>query len=329
MKYNLQLGFPETWATSPLEYEYANYFYRGYFGNEENGMLVNLTWKDHRKQEILDIIKYQNINCVLFFNFVDEYDTSWNDVIDYAKKKMGSKAQIVGHSPYDGFQFQFWAQAVGRLFTEYEEQDILPFKIRHTYLCYNRKPHKHRVDLYNSFKENSLLDNGIFTLGTDENNSIFESVSDNGFSGNPDAFKILVDDTGIPNDLLSLGTLDYWRKSFLVIVSETIPPDSDEKFPFLTEKTFKPIVGMRPFIVLGPASTVSWLRKNGFVTFNEDFGCSDSPSIDEITVAVKELQDKNLGLLYKKLYDKMAHNKKNLENLWKQTEKDIKTIDRT
>ena len=71
---------------------------------------------------------------------------------------------------------------------------------------------------------------------------------------------------GIPNDVVSLGKLDIWKNHFLNIVSET---EFNQWHPlFITEKTWKPIIGLRPFIIHGQTRIYQWLQKHGFKTFS-------------------------------------------------------------
>jgi hypothetical protein len=74
------------------------------------------------------------------------------------------------------------------------------------------------------------------------------------------------DYAGVPNDLLTVGRLDLWQNHFLNVVSET---EFDEWKPvFMTEKIWKPMVGLRPFHIHGNPRSYQWLRDRGFRTFN-------------------------------------------------------------
>lgn len=144
----------------------------------------------------------------------------------------------------------------------------------YTFLLYQRKPRRHRVELTRLLIEQEFNIKGIVTLGSNKNSSYdwteglgselisIDDPSENYQHGHgkPDDFG------GVPNDLVTLGRLDLWQRHFLNIVSETEFNDWDPTF--ITEKTWKPIIGMRPFIIHGQRNIYAWLKKNGFKTFN-------------------------------------------------------------
>jgi hypothetical protein len=64
------------------------------------------------------------------------------------------------------------------------------------------------------------------------------------------------------------GFYEYrlWQKSFLHLVNETV--FYDQKL-HLTEKTFKPIVSQRPFVLVAAPNNLQYLRNYGFQTFGD------------------------------------------------------------
>jgi hypothetical protein len=144
----------------------------------------------------------------------------------------------------------------------------------YAFLLYQRKPRRHRVELTRLLIEQGFHSKGIITLGTNKNSSYdwteglgsellaIDDPPGNYHHGNdkPDDFG------GIPNDLVTLGRLDIWQRHFLNVASET---EFNQWHPrFVTEKTWKPIIGLRPFVIHGQSSVYSWLQNNGFQTFN-------------------------------------------------------------
>ena len=69
---------------------------------------------------------------------------------------------------------------------------------------------------------------------------------------------------GFPNDLSSRFQSDFFQFFGLDIVTETL---FNHPYPYITEKTMRPITSKRPFIVLGAAGTLQILREKGFKTF--------------------------------------------------------------
>ncbi len=57
---------------------------------------------------------------------------------------------------------------------------------------------------------------------------------------------------------------DFYKKIGVDIVAETA---FHYPYPFITEKTYRSIASLRPFIILGPVGTLSFIRQLGFKTF--------------------------------------------------------------
>lgn len=199
----------------------------------------------------------------------------------------------------------FWLIVTGKKFKEYSKQDVFPDRFKYDFLCYQRKVFLERVTLYNALHPR----NGIITLSGEDNPPVNNNVPDY-----KEMHEVIPDDyipmdTMMPYDLLSLGDIDIWRQSFLIVVSETVQHNNHNIF--LSEKTFKPIIGMRPFIHFGMPRMTELLESRGFKTFNEDFGFVPSENLTlqarQITKIVDGIKDPNN--LYEKLYPKILHNR--------------------
>lgn len=68
----------------------------------------------------------------------------------------------------------------------------------------------------------------------------------------------------IPNTSFEIDLVEM-SKSFLHVVNETV---FYESFNHLTEKTFKPIVCMRPFILVSTPGSLAYLKRYGFKSFD-------------------------------------------------------------
>jgi len=325
IKHDLTAGFPDPWIGRTLEVRYSAALYKKFFGRDYNGMLVNMTWsgissspKETRSklEETVDLIKEKEVDRALFFNFIDNFGHEWLPVINQAIEHLGrDNVKVVGHTPgFNDYEFSYWAQFVYHNFLEYSEDDLKPGDLKNRYLCYNRKPHGHRVRLFEQFHKDNLLNKGIFTLGSEDRKGA-RSFKNNG----PGVNKTIIaepDAHGIPIDLISLGNLGAWRNSFLVIVTETGESDhDDEQSVFITEKTFKPIVGKRPFLSFGTGPNFySWMKEHGFVTFNKYFNLPDRTlNEEEISNAVQQLEHINLGALYNEMKEDIEHNYANFK----------------
>jgi len=74
------------------------------------------------------------------------------------------------------------------------------------------------------------------------------------------------DQAVIPNHSMQLSATEYSQESFIYVVTETC---FWERKDHLTEKIFKPIVSMMPFVLVGPANNLKYLRSYGFKTFDQ------------------------------------------------------------
>ena len=94
-------------------------------------------------------------------------------------------------------------------------------------------------------------------------------------------YPLLIDsDVNIPNGSQTLGPISKLMESFLHVVTETC--FWDEK-THLTEKIFKPIVARQPFVLLGCANNLKYLKSYGFKTFDSWWDESYDQITDPIT----------------------------------------------
>ena len=69
------------------------------------------------------------------------------------------------------------------------------------------------------------------------------------------------------NDVIGLGyeTKEIYENTYFSIVTETL---FDEAEKFVSEKTYKPILHYHPFVLVGSAGTLKYLKSYGFKTFD-------------------------------------------------------------
>lgn len=71
---------------------------------------------------------------------------------------------------------------------------------------------------------------------------------------------------------------DFYKKIGVDIVAETA---FDYPYPFITEKTYRSMIMLRPFIIVGPCCTLHFLKSIGFKTFssiiNESYDLVQQP----------------------------------------------------
>ncbi len=116
----------------------------------------------------------------------------------------------------------------------------------------------------------------------------------------------------MPNDIESLGHPSNWNTHFLNIVTETQFGGYDQSI-FFSEKTFKPIIGHRPFIILGGSNKYHGLQELGFDTYDDIFGTGyKSREVNDVIKWIIDvlqcLKKTNKVALYKKLLPRLEEN---------------------
>lgn len=345
-------GYPNPESTTfNFDIELSDRVYTYCFGNR-CGIKVNTMWefapvnnnRNMGELGISEVPKYlqvkqlldgnPDIQCIMFYEFFDKMHLdNWGETFEYCIDRLGAdNVKVIGNIASESFDAEYipyWFLACDTFFKKYTDEEIKPYDtFTNTYLCYNRKPSGHRIKLQYEFMQNNLLDEGVFTMGLQ--NKVYETWEERpphyrNFSENGYGMQSLMsgdDETyGIPADAFSLGNLDIWKKSFLCIVTETLGDQRDEHYiPLLTEKTYKPIIGMRPFMVVGETTTHAKLRELGFYTFEADFPADP-------VEAVKFLSGEKLEALYQKLLPRLISNKRAMARLVSDRKRNYNCLD--
>ena len=110
-----------------------------------------------------------------------------------------------------------------------------------------------------------------------------------------------------------------YRDSYVSLITETVVDDYNKGVLFISEKTYQPIYNLHPFINVGCAGVLEYLRKDGYATFPELFDESYdeikdcSTRIQKILTEVEKFSNidtKILDDIYtsKTFQDKLIHN---------------------
>ena len=138
----------------------------------------------------------------------------------------------------------------------------------------------------------------------------------------------------IPNGSHQLGPVDKFLEAAFFVVTETCFWD---RKTHLTEKIFKPIVMKMPFILLGPAHNLKYLRSYGFKTFGEwiDESYDDIEDnmqrIDAVVKVLKDLEGKDLEKMLTEMAPILEHNfnlfysKEFVDGIWTELTDGIKS----
>lgn len=272
---------------------------------DQKNLLINTTWFGPQfdngiYQQFLDTVNGQKFDNLFLLAAADPVFLN-AEQIQQLKILSGAKFLFLcGH--FDGpYQFNFYSFVIPKYFEPYDIDELWMYTADYVYICYNRKPRPHRIEMVRKLIDNGLQSCGIITLGKNDpvfsqsqNNDLYftldETPDDYAKQGNWDLPMIY----GIPHDIHSLGNMDLWRRHFLHVINET------EFFPwdnlFVTEKTWKPILGLRPFVINGQSTIYHWLRQQGFRTFERYWPEIDCENVHEsllhnqIVLVIQKLQ---------------------------------------
>jgi hypothetical protein len=92
-------------------------------------------------------------------------------------------------------------------------------------------------------------------------------------------------DRPVPSKVTRYQT-DFYKHMAADIVTETV---FDYPYPYISEKTLRPLACKRMFVVVGPAGVLEALKSRGFKTFNN--------IIDESYDSVKNAEDRFLAVM--------------------------------
>jgi hypothetical protein len=295
---------------------------------DKKNLFINLTWfgptfdnQNGHWTTILNLIESKEFfDHVFFLASVDPSFIGPNEREFLENNLNCTKCFWLGNFQTD-YEFNFFAIVLKESFTQYTDDQILMKSTKHLFLNYNRKPRAHRVAFVEKLIESELFNQGVVTLGRDSSLTFSKQPTELYFSvGEQDENYADCNhctggtDFGIPDDVLSLHNIEIWQNHFLNIIGAT------EFFPwdpvFVTESQWKPILGLRPFVINGNTNTYSWLQKYGFKTFNHyfpvDFEVNEEQTHSTLISVLKYLnglgQD-NLEKMYQDMLPDLYYNR--------------------
>lgn len=319
------LGFWEGHIAYALEQHIIDSLWQHYYPDVQHGIIVNITYNvDSSLVWASDLIRTDPVEAVLFTNLVDSMSPiTHKKLCQFHNDFPDVDIQLVG---YNHFYFpkydylDFWALFMQEHFNDYQDEQLFyqynPKRHDKVFLCYNRKPHRHRVTLYESLRGQAPDCRDVTWLGTATLGNVDDShehgvVSfDDNHTGLEHKEDLGDDDYGIKAAATALGNMDVWRRSFLTLVAET-SADDRAWVPFITEKTYKSILGLRPFVIYGDAGVEDYLISNGYRTFTSRLGLDKQFDYVKMNQIILNLPEKDLGALYQEWLPDIMHNRDN------------------
>lgn len=234
-------GFPYAWKAGRVEQLIRNILERKAQEqlNVDRVMLVNPTWLLDR--DLAQEIRDADPKFIICHDLVDPSIPQVKQII----QNSGVPHLCIGNSAQ--CRLDFWAMVCDLNFQAYNNDELrLRFGAK-KFMCLNRKPHVHRrilVRYLDQVKEQGYLTTGVEPILVDAD----------------------IGDYPIPNDVYTLGDIATWQSAYLNIVTETTFDNDDF---FISEKTWKPVIGLRPFFVYGQPKLRKYLKEQGFDTFED------------------------------------------------------------
>jgi hypothetical protein len=274
---------------------------------QDNHVFINTTWLEINDELISTFDKNKTAIC---YSGPDWENTNCIDIRKNAHTLISENFKNVIHigNTRGKFYFNFWAEFIRQNPNSFfAESYIIDPNFKKLYMCLNRKPHSHRLFLVNLLEKHNLLNDGYVSVHRKHNPMYLkEQLSNRVKSAN----NSIVDDIPIDNDIVSLGDSNIWNSHFINVVTETTVHTD----VFISEKTWKPIIGLRPFLILGDFHIYGYLKELGFDTFDDLFGTwyinkNWETRAESIIDILSFYKDKDINIIYKKIFPRLKHNR--------------------
>jgi hypothetical protein len=341
----LIISFPEHWVYG----SYEQSILRGIqeqidraFPDQRN-LLFNTTWRpnpddDVKLQECLNA--GETFDNLFVVSTVDYFTLHHVPVVSELIKKLEIKhTYFLGNfdtpkpqwAPADSttHYFNLFAIACRDHFETYQTDELILTDPRYLFISYNRKPYPHRLKFVKKLIEHDVKDLGVVTLGRafpgteGPDSELYFGIGENeqdyvkyGHWYEPGLTSTPHD---IPHDLFSLHNMHYWKHHFLHIIGGT---SNNKQDTFINQIDFKPIIGLRPFLINGQSQNYEFWERNGFRTFDHYFpelklrpvpGVDPDDTLHSTLIgAIKqlaELSSAELLDLYNRMLPDLLHNR--------------------
>jgi hypothetical protein len=168
-----------------------------------------------------------------------------------------------------------------------------------TFNCLQKRLRSHRIWFYLKLYEAGMLDKGLVSMNDYTNNTAFME------GRKPEPVLLQQARAVLPLEIYGESNCQFDDRyyidrirdsvcldSWISVVSEPIFADTD-KAVFISEKTFKPIACMHPFIILGGKGSLRAIREMGYKTFNDfiDESYDELSTFERLDAIIKLLKD--------------------------------------
>lgn len=158
--------------------------------------------------------------------------------------------------------------------------------------CLNRVKRPHREFLMLRLIEAELHEHGLISHDRLEHHNWMDYGFDNTtIERARSMLPLVLDDSDFGNNKAIQMNPDIYLRSWVSVITETHAFD-DPYSLFISEKPWKPLCAMQPFMILGHRNTLDAIRSMGYKTFSGllDESYDDLPFIDRTTVILNNLR---------------------------------------
>lgn len=315
--------FPEKWVYG----SYERLLFDGIVNQvqqhfpDANNVVFSLTWDG---PQTLDAIKNLQgpVDNLFLVSTVDAVLSKVDNFI-----QLINPANVYKIGNFDSkYSFNFFAIVCQDHFQHYETEDLILRDLRIRWISYNRKPYEHRRSFVHLLNEQNLIDTGTVTLGRhfpgDTRPELYLSIGEKNHDyvqyGHwyDDLDGVTATPHEIPHDLFSLHNWYQWQHHFLHIVGCT--EINNENHVYVNQIDFKPLIGMRPFIINGQTRKYQWWRDQGFRTFESWFPTdllTENTLTQQLVETVRYVNSLSLPQL-QSMYDSMLPDLLHNRNRW-------------
>jgi len=150
-----------------------------------------------------------------------------------------------------------------RYFDNIFEKENKPYK----FLYLNGKDTVHRIDLYNKLNEKNLIKNSLFSMTSPKFLPIINLPNDYQDYFNNENFSVEYGSKKVNRNNFIEGQLNpiLYIDTYFSVIAETHCYETI--YPFITEKTCKPLLMGHPFLILSTPNFYKHLKNLGYMTF--------------------------------------------------------------
>lgn len=227
----------------------------------------------------------------------EQYDT-WA-----SNSKILSKISVISHPIFENDVFEIFQETIKErsfdYWLDYKKNNLKNIK---DYNCLQKRLRAHRIWFYNHLYKEKLLSYGLVSMNPYNYKSSYMEGKWLPFEASEEANKILPlliygknNNEKDDNYYIRRITDQVFKDTWVSVISEASFADSDHTL-FLSEKIFKPIACMHPFIIVGNKNSLKKLKEMGYKTFegfiDEDYdSLSTFDRFDAITKSIKKIID--------------------------------------